>query len=136
MKLKQFIFSSISIAFLAISFQSCAKYNSPILVERGAKPYEREFHLKTQSFGIDRNLHKPYMQGYLAEGMTADMVALAWGPADKESEDGMMWDYLNKKGENISTVIFIDSTVAGNEKVKVVKDIQGDRYGGSLPPQN
>ena len=75
MKLGRFLLVSLSV----LTLMGCAsRYSSPILIERGEgrKDYEREYFAIKESMGIDRRLKEVFMQGYIEEGMTNDMVNL------------------------------------------------------------
>ena len=109
---------------------------SPILIERGVQQYEREYLVTQEGFGIDNRLKKIFVQGYLEEGMTQEMVNMLWGPPDREFEDGITWEYCTKDGSLISRVKFKKSDLPrlGNYEM-VVSSIEGDRYGGSPSPE-
>ena len=132
--MKQYILS-ISITFtLLVSVLSCSKHTSPILVERGVEPYERDYHVKQEGYGLSSQIKKTFMQGYVVQGMTQEMVNLLWGPPDREFDEGKKWEYVTEEGKIITTVLFEGAQIILNQTHKVVTDIQGDRYGGN-PPQ-
>lgn len=118
-----------------ISLLSCGKHSSPILVERGVEVYEREYLVTQEGYGLEPRLKKIFVQGYIEEGMTQEMVNMLWGPPDRELEDGMTWEYVTKEGNLITRVKFKKSDVPRLEVYEnKVASIEGDRYGGSLPP--
>ncbi len=118
-----------------------SRYDSPVLVDRGSTKqddFEGEWLATKEGFGIDPRLKKIFMQGYIEEGMTTDMVNLLWGPPDRETDDGRMWEYLDHKtGKMITRLKFKDAEVKrlGNTDL-VIDVIEGDRYGGSPPPKS
>ncbi|MCL2283588.1 MAG: hypothetical protein FWC26_09765 [Fibromonadales bacterium] len=134
----------IFLAILAASalVSSCAKHKSPILIERGIKEDERNYDVVQEGFGIDPRLKKIFLQGYIAEGMNKNMVSLLWGPADQESEDRLVWDYINAEtGELITRLKWEEvdpQKYKGADWTNASKliEIQGDPYGGSPPPPN
>ncbi len=129
-----------TLAFL--TFWGCAsRYSSPVLIERGEgrKDYEREYFAIKESMGIDRRLKDIFLQGYIEEGMTNDMVNLLWGPPDRESNDGFTWEYFTRDGKLITRLIWKlpeQARLKGYENEKVLVKIEGDRYGGSPPPKS
>jgi hypothetical protein len=127
-----------SLASLALL--SCAgKHTSPILVNRGVPEYERQYLVEKEGYGIDKRLKKIFLQGYIEEGMTQEMVMMLWGPPDREFTEENIWEWVIINGENagslISRVKFkpADQKRLGIQEM-VVDVIEGDRYGGSLPP--
>lgn len=136
MKLGRFLLVSLSV----LTLMGCAsRYSSPILIERGEgrKDYEREYFAIKESMGIDRRLKEVFMQGYIEEGMTNDMVNLLWGPPDRESDDGFVWEYYTREGKLITRLLWKNPEQArlkGYENELVLDKIEGDRYGGSPPP--
>ena len=105
MKLGRFLLVSLSV----LTLMGCAsRYSSPILIERGEgrKDYEREYFAIKESMGIDRRLKEVFMQGYIEEGMTNDMVNLLWGPPDRESDDGFVWEYYTREGKLITRLLW------------------------------
>jgi len=119
----------------ALLFGCSSKNVSPILIERGVQQYEREYLVTQEGFGIDNRLKKIFVQGYLEEGMTQEMVNMLWGPPDREFEEGLTWEYCTRDGSLITRVKFKKSDLPrlGNFEM-VVTSIEGDQYGGSLPP--
>ena len=138
MKLGKLLLISLGV----LTFAGCAsRYSSPVLIERGAgrKDYEREYFAIKESMGIDRRLKEVFMQGYIEEGMTNDMVNLLWGPPDRESDDGFVWEYYTREGKLITRLLWKNPETArlkGYENEMVLEKIEGDRYGGSPPPQS
>ena len=136
MKLGRFLLVSLSV----LTLMGCAsRYSSPILIERGEgrKDYEREYFAIKESMGIDRRLKEVFMQGYIEEGMTNDMVNLLWGPPDRESDDGFVWEYYTREGKLITRLLWKNPEQArlkGYENELVLDKIEGERYGGSPPP--
>ena len=130
------------LSLVALSFYGCtSRYSSPVLIERGEgrKDYEREYFAIKESMGIDRRLKDVFMQGYIEEGMTTDMVNLLWGPPDRESEDGFIWKYYTREGKLITKLTWQlpeQARLKGYESEKVLVKIEGDRYGGSPPPKS
>ncbi|MDR2579649.1 MAG: hypothetical protein LBC85_01480 [Fibromonadaceae bacterium] len=128
--------------FAAGMLISCAsKQQSPILIERsGIKKDERNYHVVQEGFGIDARLKKVFLAGYVAEGMNKNLVNLLWGPPDRESENGLTWEYINyKTGEVITRLRWEEIDPLQHRGVdwtnasKLV-GIEGDPYGGSPPP--
>lgn len=119
---------------------SCAsKQQSPILIQRGIPADERNYDVVQEGFGIDARLKKIFLAGHIAEGMNKNLVNLLWGPPDRESSDGLIWEYIDyKTGEVITRLKWeevdpqkrrgVDWTNAS----KLV-EIEGDPYGGSPP---
>lgn len=138
MKLGKLLLISLGV----LTFAGCAsRYSSPVLIERGEgrKDYEREYFAIKESMGIDRRLKEVFMQGYIEEGMTNDMVNLLWGPPDRESDDGFVWEYYTREGKLITRLLWKNPETArlkGYENEMVLEKIEGDRYGGSPPPQS
>lgn len=136
MKLSKMLLLSLS----ALTFVACtSRYSSPVLIERGEgrKDYEREYFAIKESMGIDRRLKDIFMQGYIEEGMTTDMVNLLWGPPDRESDNGLIWEYFTREGQLITRLIWKvpeQARLKGYENELVLDKIEGDRYGGSPPP--
>lgn len=126
----------ILVATAALTIFACSgRHTSPILVQRGVQEYEREYLVTQEGFGIDNRLKKIFVQGYLEEGMTQEMVNMLWGPPDREFDEGKTWEYVTREGNLISRVKFKPSTVSrlGITEL-VIETIEGDRYGGSLAP--
>jgi len=130
------------LAILAVSaLISCAgsKEHSPILVERGIKSDERNYDVVQEGYGIDPKLKKIFLAGYIAEGMNKNMVHLLWGTADRELENGRIWEYIDyKTGEVITRLKWeeIDPMkYKGADWTNASKliEIEGDPYGGSPP---
>lgn len=111
------------------------RHSSHILVERGVPEFEREYLVTKEGFGIDNRLKKIFVQGYIEEGMTQEMVAMLWGPGDRMLDDGKVWEYVTREGNLITRVKFeLNETPRLGVRELVVSSIEGDRYGGSLPP--
>jgi hypothetical protein len=120
---------------------SCAnKQQSPVLIERGIPKDERNYDVVQEGFGIDAKLKKIFLAGYIAEGMNKNLVNLLWGPPDKESADGLTWEYINyKTGEVITRLKWEEvdpEKYRGADWTNASKlvEIEGDPYGGSPPP--
>ena len=130
MKLGKLLLISLGV----LTFAGCAsRYSSPVLIERGEgrKDYEREYFAIKESMGIDRRLKEVFMQGYIEEGMTNDMVNLLWGPPDRESDDGFVWEYYTREGKLITRLLWKNPETArlkGYENEMVLEKIEGDRY--------
>lgn len=128
------------LALSALMFWACSsRYSSPILIERGEgrKDYEREYFVIKESMGIDKRLKDIFKAGYIEEGMTNDMVNLLWGPPDRESEDGLTWEYFTVEGKLITRLLWKypeEARLKGYEDEKILDKIEGDRYGGSPAP--
>jgi hypothetical protein len=121
---------------VGVVLSSCAgRHDSPILVERGVEEYDRKFFVEKEGYGIDRRLKDVFLAGYIEEGMTQEMVRMQWGPPDREFDDSKIWEYVTREGNLITRVKFEQGKVArlGIREMEVVT-IEGDRYGGSLPP--
>lgn len=131
MKLSNLTLSTALLILIALT--ACSKHTSPVLIERGVEPYEREYHVKQEGYGLSSQVKKTFMQGYVVEGMTQEMVALLWGPPDREFNEGKTWEYVTTEGDIITTVIFEGEQIILNETHKIVTDIQGDRTGGKPP---
>ena len=123
----------IALAFM-LFLGACSKYNSPILVERGVESFEREYHVTQEGYGIEPSLKKTFISGYVAEGMSQEMVGLLWGPPDRAFEENIVWEYVNREGSVITTVKFEKHIIRLGERVPIVSDVIGDRYGGSPAP--
>lgn len=134
MNMKRFLILAVGI----VSLLGCSsRHTSSILVERGAgvQDYEREYLVTQEGYGIDSRLKKIFVQGYVEEGMIQEMVRLLWGVPDREFDNGMTWEYVTKTGELITRVKFKKSDLPRLGVYDyVVYAIEGDRYGGSQPP--
>ncbi len=124
----------VSVALLA-SVIGCSKHSSPVLIERGVPVYEREYQVKQEGYGLSSSIKKTFMEGYVVEGMTQEMVFLLWGPPDREFNENKNWEYVTNEGEIITSVVFDAEQLILNQMHKIVTDIQGDRYGGNPPKQ-
>jgi hypothetical protein len=125
---------------VASALISCAsKQRSPILIQRGIPEDERNYDVVQEGYGIDTRLKKIFLAGYIAEGMNKNLINLLWGPPDKESNNGLTWEYLNyKTGETIvllkwSEVDPLKYRGADWTNASKLVEIEGDRYGGSPP---
>jgi hypothetical protein len=124
-----------------IALVSCAgKQQSPVLIDRsGIKADERDYHVVQEGYGIDAKLKKNFLAGCVAEGMNKNLVNLLWGPPDKESSDGLTWEYINfKTGETISRLKWEEVDPLKHRGVdwtnaSTLIKIEVDRYGGSPP---
>ena len=129
----------IVLGLAALSLSACnSRHSSPVLVERGVEQYEREYFATKESMGIEKRLKDIFLQGYIEEGMTQEMVNLLWGPPDREMQDGYVWEYLTREGNLITRLKWKDPEQArlkGYEHELVLEKIEGDRYGGSQPPK-
>jgi len=127
----------LTLALMAgLALMGCSnRHVSPILVERGVEVYEREYLVTQEGFGIDNRLKKIFVQGYIEEGMSQEMVNMLWGPPDRELGEGITWEYVTREGNLITRVKFKRSDVPrlGVYEMTVIA-IEGDRYGGSLAP--
>ena len=128
---------AIGLAILALS--ACnSRYSSSVLVERGVEQYEREYFATKESMGIDKRLKDIFLQGYIEEGMTQEMVNLLWGPPDREMQDGHIWEYLTRDRQLITRLKWKTPEAVrmkGYENELILEKIEGDRYGGSEPPK-
>jgi len=130
------------LAVLAVGMLiSCAsKQRSPILIERGIPEDERNYDVVQEGFGIDPKLKKLFLAGHIAEGMNKNLVNLLWGPPDKESSDGLTWEYIDyKTGEMITRLKWeeidpLKHKGADWTNSSKLVEIEGDPYGGSPPP--
>jgi len=129
----------IVLGLAALSLSACnSRYSSSVLVERGVEQYEREYFATKESMGIEKRLKDIFLQGYIEEGMTQEMVNLLWGPPDREMQDGYVWEYLTRDGNLITRLKWKQPEVVrlkGYENELVLEKIEGDRYGGSQPPK-
>lgn len=107
----------------------------PVLNERGIAEVERDFHAKQEGYGVDKKLLRTFSKGYVEEGMTQRMVSLLWGPANREFKDGQAWEYTDQEGNVITTVYFGETRKILHETHPIVTRLEGNRYGGALPPQ-
>lgn len=132
-------FKILMIALAALSLSACnSRYSSPVLVERGVERYEREYFATKESMGIEKRLKDIFLQGYIEEGMTQEMVNLLWGPPDREFQDSYVWEYLTRDGKLITRLRWKKPEVVrlkGYEEELIIDKIEGDRYGGSEPPK-
>ena len=93
----------IALGLAVLAFSACnSRYSSSVLVERGVEQYEREYFATKESMGIEKRLKDIFLQGYIEEGMTQEMVNLLWGPPDREMQDGFLWEYLTRDGQLIT----------------------------------
>jgi len=126
---------SILAALMAIALISCAnKHQSPILIERGIPEDERNYDVVQEGYGIDPDLKKSFLAGCVTEGMNKNLVHLLWGTADKESSDGLIWEYINiKTGEVIARLKWEKTDHKGADWTNNTKllEVEGDRTGGS-----
>lgn len=133
------LYKSMIVGMALLALTACnSRYSSPILVERGVEQYEREYFATKESMGIEKRLKDIFLQGYIEEGMTQEMVNLLWGPPDHELQNGYVWEYFTRDGKLITRLKWKDPEVArmkGYESELVLDKIEGDRYGGSKPPQ-
>jgi hypothetical protein len=132
MALKSIKIGLISIVLFLVGCASKA-YN-PILIQRGVEPFEREFHVTQEGYGVPKNIKKTFMSGYIEEGMTQEMVRLLWGPPNRSFEDNKVWEYTDREGNIITTVKFFETEVVLGMERPLVTEISGDRYGGSAAP--
>lgn len=132
-------FKILAILFAVLALSACnSRYSSSVLVERGVERYEREYFATKESMGIDKRLKDIFLQGYIEEGMTQEMVNLLWGPPDREFQDGYVWEYLTREGNLITRLKWKKPEIVrlkGYEEELVLDKIEGDRYGGSEPPK-
>jgi hypothetical protein len=126
------------LCLLLIFMAGCSqRHNSLVLIERGVAPFEREFHVRQEGYGIERRVQQAFLRGYVEPGMNQEMVRLLWGPPNRDLENSTVWEYTNRKGELITRVHFIDNpTPSLGMKEKVVDYLEGDRFGGSNPPSS
>jgi len=130
------------LAVLAVGMLiSCAnRQQSPILIERGIPKDERDYDVVQEGFGIDPNLKKLFLAGYISEGMNKNLVNLLWGPPDRELDEGLVWEYIDYKTGDVITRLKweeMDPTkYKGADWTNASKlvEIEGDPYGGSPPP--
>jgi len=130
------------LAMLAASVLiSCAnKQKSPILIERGIPADERNYDVVQEGFGIDPKLKKFFLAGYVAEGMNKNLVNLLWGPPDRESSNGLTWEYIDYKTQEVITRLKWEEVdpmkYKGADWTNASKlvEIEGDPYGGSPAP--
>jgi hypothetical protein len=122
-------------ALTAIALISCAnRHQSPILIERGIPADERNYDVVQEGYGIDPELKRSFLAGCVTEGMNKNLVHLLWGTADKESADGLTWEYIDfKTGELIARLKWEYTSHKGADWTNNTKllEIEGDRYGGS-----
>lgn len=130
----------IAVGLSVLAFSACnSRYSSSVLVERGVEQYEREYFATKESMGIEKRLKDIFLQGYIEEGMTQEMVNLLWGPPDREMEEGYIWEYLTREGNLITRLRWKkpeNARMKGYEEELVLDKIEGDRYGGSNPPKS
>jgi hypothetical protein len=129
------------LAILAASVLiSCAgKQQSPVLIERGIKEDERNYDVVQEGYGIDPTIKKYFLAGYVVEGMNKNLVNLLWGPPDRESENGLIWEYINYKTDEVIARLKWEEVdplkhrgVDWTNASKLI-EIEGDRDGGSPP---
>jgi hypothetical protein len=116
-----------------------SRQQSPILVQRGIKADERNYHVVQEGYGIDAKLKRVFLAGYIAEGMNKDLVNLLWGPPDKEYDNGLTWEYIDyTTGEIIARLKWEEIDPLKHRGVdwtnasKLI-EIEGDPDGGSPP---
>ncbi len=125
----------LGLIIVVFALWGCAsKAYNPVLIERGVEPFEREFHITQEGYGIPKSIKKTFMQGYIEEGMTQEMVRLLWGPPNRDFDDNKVWEYVDRQGNVITTVKFYDTKNILGRDYPLVTEISGDRYGGSPPP--
>jgi hypothetical protein len=109
-------------------------------MQRGIPADERNFHVVQEGYGIDARLKKIFLTGHISEGMNKNLVNLLWGPPDKESPNGLSWEYINyETGEVIARLKWeeIDPMKhrgADWTNASKLVEIEGDPYGGSPAP--
>jgi hypothetical protein len=128
------IIGSLSLLGLLVSCGTPTRF-LPILNERGVAQVERDFHSKQEGYGIDKKLLRTFSKGYVEEGMTQRMVSLLWGPANREFDDGQVWEYTDQAGNVITKVYFGETRKILQEVHPIVTRLEGNRYGGALPPK-
>jgi len=132
--MKKTILAALTAAAL-ISLISCAsKHQSPILIQRGIPEEERNYDVVQEGYGIDPELKKSFLAGCVTEGMNKNLVHLLWGTADKESADGLVWEYIDvKTGDLIARLKWEKTDYKGVDWTNTTKllEIEGDRTGGS-----
>lgn len=133
------LYRLIAIGLSALALSACnSRYSSSVLVERGVEQYEREYFATKESMGIEKRLKDIFLQGYIEEGMTQEMVNLLWGPPDREMQEGYVWEYLSRDRALITRLKWKTPEAVrmkGYENELVLDKIEGDRYGGSEPPK-
>jgi len=122
-------------ALTAIALISCAnRHQSSILIERGIPEDERNYDVVQEGYGIDPELKKSFLAGCVTEGMNKNLVHLLWGTANRESTDGLTWEYIDfKTNEVIARLKWEKTDYKGADWTNNTKllEIEGDRTGGS-----
>lgn len=141
--MKKIFLTLLAVSLVAGALNSCSnRHKSPILIERGIPKEERDYDVVQEGYGIDTKLKRVFLAGYIEEGMNKNLVNLLWGPPDKESEDGLSWEYINyKTGETIASLKWEEkdpSQFQGADWTNASKliEIKGDKDGGSPPRPN
>jgi len=108
----------VGVVFLA----SCGTTYSPPLTARGIPAEERRDYIIQNGFGLPEHIKTAFLDGYVVEGMTREMVFNLFGTADRAGDKDLRWEYVNRKGALVTGIDF---------KGDKVSKIDGDPSGGS-----
>ena len=109
----------------AILMWGCAGSYVPPLATRGIPAEERRDYIIQNGFGIPEHIKQAFLDGYLVEGMTKEMVQFLFGAPDRSADKDSHWEYVDRKGVLITGVQF---------KGDKIEHIEGDPAGGAKKP--
>jgi hypothetical protein len=100
----------------------CAGGYTPPLTQRGVPADERRDYVIQNGYGIPEPVKQAFLDGYVVEGMSKEMVYHLFGAPDRAANRDSQWEYVNRKGQLITGVHF------KNDKIERV---DGDPSGGA-----
>ncbi len=100
----------------------CANNYMPPLTTRGVPADQRRDYIIQNGYGIPEPVKQAFLDGYVVEGMSKELVFHLFGAADRSSEQDDHWEYLNRKGALVTGLYFKDDKV---------DHIDGDPTGGA-----
>lgn len=100
----------------------CAPTYMPPLTSRGIPAEERRDFIIQNGFGIPEPVKQAFLDGYLVEGMPKELVFHLFGAPDRASDKDALWEYVNRKGQLITSVRYKDDKI---------EHIDGDPSGGA-----
>ncbi len=110
---------------VGIALLGCAGGYIPPLTSRGIPAEERRDYIIQNGFGIPEHIKQAFLEGYLVEGMTKEMVQFLFGAPDRSADKDSHWEYVDRKGMLITGVQF---------KGDKIEHIDGDPAGGAKKP--